>query len=293
VAEAGLEPSSLQNIYESFMPAQISFIGAGMTERTSVEVELYPLQHVDDFTFKELCKVLWEWRDCGTCANSGRCGRNTCEWRRSGVLQPYFEFYQNATIWDMPEDVWGARPALRHHQDLRNIIELLKARPDDSCANLMTEYFTTYGDAIPDEEDQHLAFGLAVKIMTTVRSVPRSLNTAKHRTGCRRVVWKRTDTLRTFMDLAFPLNNVLNLEDDYGSSIRHRFSADWLKRVRKFGFQRTDDLARHFVVDWDTRTIEIYHHTAFLKECLIASRGNAGTARCVDLESSLTALTIR
>jgi hypothetical protein len=130
----------------------------------------------------------------------------------------------------------------------------------------MTEYFATYGDAIPDKEDQHLAFVLAVKIMTTVRSVPRSLDTVKHRAGCRRVVWKRTDTFRTSMDLAFPLNNVLDLEDGYGSSIRHRFSAEWLKCVRKFGFQRTDDLARHLVVDWDTRTIEIYHHTAFLKE---------------------------
>jgi hypothetical protein len=58
VAEAGLEPSRLQDIYESFTSAQISFIGAGMTERTSVEVELYSLQHVDDFTFEELCKVL-------------------------------------------------------------------------------------------------------------------------------------------------------------------------------------------------------------------------------------------
>ena len=103
----------------------------------------YPLEGVSDIQLQKLCRVLWGWKICSSCENGGRCTTTDCSWPRSGRLARFFQYYKEVTAHYVPELLSGSHPALRTHEDLLEVIKVLKTRPEIPRSRLTTEYFST------------------------------------------------------------------------------------------------------------------------------------------------------
>ncbi len=57
-------------------------------------------------------------------------------------------------------------------------------------------------------------------------------------------------------------------QDSFSVDIKRTLMAKKMKKRIGIKFQRTDDLRRHLKLDRKQNVLEIYHHTAFLKEHL-------------------------
>lgn len=82
----------------------------------------------------------------------------------------FLRFYRQVT-WYIPEILADSQPALHNHQDLLDIIKLLKEKFNVSRSVLTKEYFSKYGmDGQSDTTNQHRAFDLAMKVLIMVES---------------------------------------------------------------------------------------------------------------------------
>lgn len=233
--------------------------------------ELFPLEGPSDSIFKTLCKILWDWEDCTMCNNDGSCQTALCPWRRLSALDPYFDFFKATTSWSMPEEIFGGRAALRNHKDLLDIIHLLKQRPHDPRGILIEEHFANRGDAQPEIIDQHRAFALAVRVMTMARCSIESTSRAPWKGGFDPLVWRDDKSLQATIESAFYQKAPPSWGNMRSHSVKRRLAAKILKTVYGMRFQGTNDLRRHLLLDLETRTIQIFHHTSVLKEHLVAS----------------------
>jgi hypothetical protein len=227
-------------------------------------LEMWPLERVPDLVEEELCKILWNWEECNDCEQKPGCVKSYCVWQRRKDFEVFFKLYKEAAIWSVPEE----RPALRDHQDLLNIVRLLKINPDTTRRELIQEHFSTYGNPLPDEEEQGRVFDLAVKVMTTVECNPFSLIGQPK-------IWKEDESLRKAITRFFPLTDCINLHDVVEYRTRNTLRASRLKRLHGLDFEGTDHLNEHLLLDTEKMVLKVYHHTAFLKEYLRVDVTNA------------------
>ena len=83
--------------------------------------------------------------------------------------------------------------------------------------------------------------------------------------------WKNDATFSQFVTSIFPITDHPSLNDgDTTSStdVKVALMARKLKKRAGLDFRPTDDLRSHLQLDRKSGSVEIYHHTAFLKEQL-------------------------
>jgi hypothetical protein len=104
--------------------------------------------------------------------------------------------------------------------------------------------------------------------------------------GSRAFLWRNEMTLSQFMEQVFPKTDhpTLNETDHLGkvAGIRSKLRAKSLKEAARLKFQPTDDLRNHLKLDQKQGIVEIYHHTAVLKEHLIANQPIPGNLSICD-----------
>ncbi|KAK3941437.1 hypothetical protein QBC46DRAFT_382688 [Diplogelasinospora grovesii] len=183
----------------------------------------FPLHGVTDAQLMGLCKALWDWELCGHCSVAAEsaatatkeyhnnenkpiqatttscCSCPRTQKIRFKRLQPFFQFYRSLTSSYVPDFFGEEYQALRNHQDLFDIVRLLRGYHGtrDEC---MQSYFGTHrkgnfipikrgddgddGDGGSQEEmemdkicqsDKDRSFDLAARIMTMINFNP-SLN---------------------------------------------------------------------------------------------------------------------
>jgi hypothetical protein len=96
------------------------------------------------------------------------------------------------------EDLYGIRHALISHEDLLNIIKLLKENPNEPCNLVVKKHFATYVEE-PNDIDQLRAFDLAMKVMTMIPCSLTRSSLVRWKPGCAPVIWADDDFLRKFM----------------------------------------------------------------------------------------------
>jgi hypothetical protein len=236
-------------------------------------VTLCPLEKVEEFHLKKLCRVLWDWEFCDQCNNEKPCRTSTCPWQqRSRNLKPFFYFYRNATAWSIPEVPAGGQYALRSHDDLFNIIELLRKSPGVARSVLTEEHFSTYTYK-PDMTDQQRAFNLAIKVMMMLNCTIGNQGLDVLELGTGPTIWGNHKSQQELLESNFPVKEHHILEENGGpSDIKRRLNALELKKKAGVKFQGTEDLKNHLKLDHNTGVVQIYHHTTFLKEHLLATR---------------------
>lgn len=249
----------------------------------------YPLEGVSEIQLQKLCRVLWGWKICNSCENGEGCTTTDCSWPRSGRLARFFQYYKEVTAHYVPELLSGSHPALRTHEDLHEIIKVLKTRPDVPRSRVTTEYFSTRNQGkkpLPPPADQNRAFSIAVRVFAMLNCSDQNQSSDLLEFGSRALLWRNEMTLSQFMEQAFPKTDHPNLNetDHFGKAadIKSELRAKNLKRAAGLKFQPTDDLRNHLKLDQKQGIVEIYHHTAVLKEHLAANQPSPGDSSICD-----------
>jgi hypothetical protein len=166
----------------------------------------------------------------------------------------------------------GESPALTTHESLMEIVRKLKSHPDITRAQFTEMAFERQaGRRKPSPVDQDRAVNLAVRVMVMINcsGKPRSSSLLEH--GAHHIRWRGDVTFSQFIEGVFPAIDHPGLNDyDIGSSLdmRTALTANKLKKRAGLKFRPTDDLSNHLKFDRRTGVVDIYHHTAFLKEYL-------------------------
>jgi hypothetical protein len=193
----------------------------------------------------------------------------------------FFDYYKDITASYEPD---GKQAALRSHEDLFKLILVLKASPDLTRAQLLGKLFTaqTPGEPIAVVDQEH-AVNLAVRVMLMVNCSAQLQSSGLLEHGGYQVRWHNDVTFSQFVESTFPMTDHPGLnEDTVGSSldIRSALTAKKLKKRARLKLRPTDDLRNHLKLDRKNGTVQIYHHTAFLKEHLRITKDEAQKLSC-------------
>jgi hypothetical protein len=197
-----------------------------------------------------------------------------CPYKRIVRLTPFFEYYKDSAAAYEPEIKYQDTPALKTHEDLFQIIEALKADPILTRAQLSAKIFGTQTetDLIPELEQQH-AIDMAVRAMLMVNCAAQHRSLGLVEQGVYPVPWLDTISFADFVADIFPKtdNPIINDHDEEEVRLLSTKSALLARKLKKrtgIKFRATDDLRNHLKLDRRDAVVELFHHTAFLKESL-------------------------
>lgn len=233
---------------------------------------LLPLEKVTDKQLQTLGEILWSWSLCEECRTGQSCTTESCPLQRFKRLGRFFEHYKDLTASYEADAAPGERAALNTHEDLFAIIKQLKLEPDITRAEFAAKVFRDDTcRRVPSSADRERAINLAVKVMAMVNCSAERQSSGLLEYGLSQAPWRGDVTFSQFIIDIFPMTDHPSLNDDdlKGSmDLKAALMAKKLKKRIGLKLQPTDDLRRHLKLDRKNRVLEIYHHTAFLKEHL-------------------------
>jgi hypothetical protein len=248
----------------------------------------FPLERVTENDFQQLCQVLWSWPQCDECQNGKCCPSLDCPFKRVKRLLRFKEHYKDLAAAYEPDVALGEEVALERHDDLLDLIRGLRTKPDITRAAFADESFSNRPNRRPPPvDDQERVINLAVKVMAMVNCAAQyeASGLLEHGTFQRR--WQRDVTFSQFMNDAFLTTDHPSLNDaDTGAGLdmKSALMATKLKKQAGLKFRPTDDLRCHLRLNRKTGIVDIFHHTAFLKEHLRITKDKA---RPLSLEDCL------
>src|ERR1700743_825554 len=240
------------------------------------QVSPFPLAKTLNQDLHRLCEVLWKWPICVDC----KAGKTSslhdakCPWpSRSSKLAKFFDYYKQTVGSYVPDLLPGDSPALRNHEDLVEIIQLLKDWPEVLRGQLTKLHFSgrsNNGPDIPPVSDQNRAFDLAMKVLITVNCAVDNQSMNLMESGVVPLTWSNDESLSEFVARVFPSADyqLLNEKDQVMRipGIKALLTARRLKRIAGLRIEATNDLRDHLRVDQVTGILLVYHHTSFLRE---------------------------
>lgn len=152
------------------------------------------------------------------------------------------------------------------------MIQHLKSNPNISRAQLTIKLLEDRaGRNASSAADLERAINLAVRIMTMVNCSAQRQCSGLLEHGAFQIPWRSDIPFSQFINDAFPMTDHPSLNEDdhkFAMDMRRALMAKKIKKHIGVKFQRTDDLRRHLKLDRRKNVLEIFHHTAFLKEHL-------------------------
>lgn len=191
-------------------------------------------------------------------------------------------------------DLAGSMAALRNHDDLIDIVSVLKESAGKSRSAITAAHFAerdasrlSHGDdsgneALPQIADQNRVFSLAARILFMVNSSAKDHGDGLLEMRLLPVTWEDDISAATFFQEAFSVQrNLRENEAAQGLLQRHttlrrsnrwpKLTAKRLKKMAGLDLVPTDNLQNHLRIDLKCGRVEIYHHVSVLKEHLISS----------------------
>jgi hypothetical protein len=234
----------------------------------------FPLGKVTTAQLQQLGEVLWSWSICAECLAGKPCKTTDCPWPRSTVLSRYFEFYKVSTsIYECHVES-GQAPGLTSHEDLFRIIRELKSNPELTKEELLEKLFTDS----PARSDQERALNLAARVTMMINCSASRQSSVLLEHGSHQTPWNKDVTFSQFIRDIFPQNDHPSIE-----VIKENLRAIKLKKHARLSFQPTDDLRNHLRLHKKAAVVEIFHHTAFLKEQLRLTKDQSQNLSVPDL----------
>lgn len=245
-----------------------------------VNKSIFPLADTSTNDLRNLVKTLWQWRLCQSCEAGAECEQSLCPWTQCAErLETFFQYYRETTVGYIPEFTSPVK-ALKTHHDLRAIIRDIKLSPQLQRHTISQLHFSQRAAAreeteLPSQFEQDQAFNFAVRIMTMVNSSSEDhVESALLESGSMPVTWHRDTSFADFINAAFPTQDTTLQVTNNGDFINQstklaKLTAKRLKRVAGLQLVPTDNLQNHLRLDARRNIVEIYHHTAVLKEHLL------------------------
>ncbi|KAH9884002.1 hypothetical protein F4778DRAFT_578610 [Xylariomycetidae sp. FL2044] len=253
-------------------------------------MSVFPLQTPTYEDLRGLCRALWDWPDCQACEMQQPCNReDNCPWDRFESLGQFFDHYKSVTRAYVPEFLQGRPPALSTHDDVFELIKLLRNNVDTPMAELVERYYQGRGDrsvGLPATTDQKRALAVAARITMMVDiSQQTFFQTTANVLLPSQVAWSQNLSPSECLVSAFvnhgPGNGVPLDDIEQGPRLAKTVSMLTAVRLEKIGglrFQGTSNLTDHLRIDKQGGVVKVFHHTAFLKEYLRASRSGSADA---------------
>lgn len=242
-----------------------------------IRMSYFPLEKTTQSDLDQLGRVLWSWLLCEDCQSGKRCEQDSCLSQRSKRLMRFFDHYRCLTRSYESDSGPGQQHALSTHEDVLKIIQELKSDPDVTRSQFADRFFMHRpGRRPPHVQDQERAINLAVRAMTMINCSAQWQSYDLLEFGAYQAPWRSDDTFSQFITDVFPMSDFPTLNDaDNGSSLNMKASlmAKKLKKRAGLKFRPTDDLRSHLRLDRKSGVVDIFHHTAFLKEHLRLTKG--------------------
>lgn len=198
----------------------------------------------------------------------------------------------------VPEYFTERRWALSRHEDIVEIIRLVRDNPRRSLSQLALDYYRSKDDSEggdPEKADQKRAFNLAATILTTVNCAlsPHSSELLLE-TGYVPTSWRDRVSIDYFFGETFPRNFEAALYNEDESlkipGVLPKLSAPLLRRRAGLQFKATCDLRDHLRLNPKEGVVHVFHLTAVLKEHLLAGEGAGPAGWSIPRELALETL---
>ncbi|KAH8733693.1 hypothetical protein BGZ61DRAFT_384043 [Ilyonectria robusta] len=241
-------------------------------------MELAWLPALPAVTEKQLYKLfylLWDLGFCQPCLESNfgaDCHSNQCP-RRTALTQynSFVAYYKKiCASYDPP--VSSSEAALRSHDDVGRIVEILRRHPEKPKGDIHKLAFPTLGDAL----DQDNAINLAVSIFAMSNCGSQESSPILLEEGSNRITWRAGITLSQYIELVLPRSEGFESRQHFSHSFLDpscpMVMAKDLKRLAGTSICGTDDITNHLRYDVTNNVLFIFRHARILKEHLRLSK---------------------
>ncbi|EPS37795.1 hypothetical protein H072_8509 [Dactylellina haptotyla CBS 200.50] len=238
-----------------------------------------PFAHLTDNNKQGLCSVLWGWTFCENCKHFKLCTDSECPGTRVHSLRQYFHHYKRlVSAYSHDLQYFEEDKSLNSHEEILIIIERIKEKPNITRRKLAEAVFGTEPAGAATKTDREHAIGLAIKALTMVNST-RWLEAAYGIGNQDSQNWPEDIPLSTFLEELFPTADHPGFGEKASTSywdMRSSITCVKLMRRGRLSFQSTENLSNHLKLNRKTGVVEIFHHTAFLKESLRITKNQGG-----------------
>jgi hypothetical protein len=220
---------------------------------------MFPLESVKHANTVQLCKALWSWQLCQGCdsVNPAACNHLDCPGQRLNRLGRFFNSYKSLTASYSPDENEG----LSSHADLLKVIESLRQNPDLAKRDL------PLGELSIERRESAICLAMRVFAMVNCSALMGSDDLLE--SGASTAHWRKDVSLCQYLTDIFPTSDHPDLNDLASADVtRAALNARRLKKRGGLSFRPTDDLRCHLRLDHRMGTVDVFHHTAFLKEHL-------------------------
>ncbi|PVH92428.1 hypothetical protein DM02DRAFT_699980 [Periconia macrospinosa] len=235
------------------------------------------LENIDQSLFPQLGEVIWSWKICPECLCSKTCVTNSCPSRRTAQLSRYFHFYR-AVVSNYIDHSPAGNRILGTHGELWYAIQALKLHPELTRAELCQALLSKRQGNMtsPNDSDLLHATTLVVKLLMMIDCSALHFSSDQLEKGCCRIHWEDDVPFTKYLQDLFPPGNhpLLSYPDnDLLADIKSDLKARKLKKHLGVTLRATDDIQNHLRLHRRQNVIEIFHHTAFIKEQLRLTKG--------------------
>ena len=231
-----------------------------------------PLEFVAETDLQDVCKCIWGWRLCGGCVGNPKCKTTLCSWKGRDRVQPALSRYIRLCSYYTP--VSTTHHALRCHQDLLEIMNLIKEEPNQSKEESMEQFFAGRQTHIPIS-DQERAFNLAISILLSINCGVPGSHADNLEDSEFAIPWTTELSVAAFVDEAFRKNSKVQQIGNVSSIMGSSLTAKRLKDKTRLHFQPTDDMRSHLRIDVRLRIVYLFDCTAVLEEMLSATQNSS------------------
>ena len=235
------------------------------------------LENTGNVPLPRLGQVLWSWAPCADSLSGQTCVLETCPCWRSSRLQRYLQFYKGV-VSTYVDGAPKSSKALNTHEDIFRAVATLKSHPDASRAEFSQLAFPLKdGEPSPNPADLLNATALVVRVLMMIEPSALYHSSSRLEKGTYRVYWKDDIPFSKYLQDLFPIENhsVLSYADsDLFLDMKSELRATKLKKHLGISFRATHDIRNHLHFDRKENVLEIFHHTAFLKEQLRLTKGS-------------------
>ncbi|KAK0637025.1 hypothetical protein B0T17DRAFT_587998 [Bombardia bombarda] len=216
------------------------------------------LEDIDDDIVHRLGQVLWSWECCASCYDRS-------EQRRIS-----------------PVTVSACQKSHRLGRFLQFYTTIVSDYTDGTLVSSRAEFFRL---AFPQRDNQpppnaidlHNATTLAVRVLITIESSALHQLSYRLERGGFRLHWNDEVAFSRYLQDLFPIENhpILSYGDnELFLDMKSELRAAKLKKRLWLSFRAAHDIRNHLYFDRKANVLEIFHHTAFLKEQLRATKDN-------------------
>ncbi|OAL50941.1 hypothetical protein IQ07DRAFT_406671 [Pyrenochaeta sp. DS3sAY3a] len=246
----------------------------------SLSSNAFLLATVNTNQFQKLGQCIWGWNLCGNCSRRPECDQATCPWSRARRLQIFWDRYADLTERYVPE--FGSEgPALSSHEDLLNIIQLIKAKPNTNREDLMRQLFLTTQSVTnrASASDQNRSMNIAASILL-LSNCGTSYECADFlEDGGTSISWDNEKSVSMFVSQVYPARThpYFDMSSNLHNTMNVIEAVAALKLAdRGITLEPTQDLRSHLTLEYQKRkkVLRIFHCPAVLKEILLASQAD-------------------